>query len=843
MTSSNAVDKLPARGNDVGLVSCAVGSRPPWWSRATRGPEDRAGESGDVGRGFGPADEKSAASDTGIEDFKRVYLESFAVLTAELEATIGAHPVFGSIFRSLDPEARKARAEESRERIFAALGGDWAPYEASLQRDGAMYARLGIGFETWYELTGTWLHVLTPILVQHLAAEPARLCGALRAMQAFAGRAAAIMGASYVTASKAELARWEALFQRVSWGIAITDEVGNIAAANPAFVKMYGMRLEDILGRTMAPLFAPGEYERVVATHRPRAHELGYSTYEATHQRGDGSAFPIRIEAARISDTGERPTWVITVHDLSDRVQVQSLRARGVELEVENRKIQEASRMKSEFLANMSHELRTPLNSILGFSSLLVDGAVGPLAAQQAEFIGDIHTSGKHLLRLINDVLDLSKVEAGRMEFQPEEIDLEALTAEVANVLRGVEVEKRLRVVVTSAPTLRSVHLDPARLKQVLYNFLSNACKFSPPGATVELRLLDAGESFRIEVADEGPGIVEKDLKRLFIEFEQLDASSTKLHAGTGLGLALTRGLVEAQGGSVGVTSTPGEGSVFWAVLPKRSESLTTLPTPRHLPGVSLASPRVLVVDDDVHDQDRIVSSLLRAGCAVDVVATGAQASRALEARAYDAITLDLILPDTSGLDLVRRIRSSATHDRTPVIIVSLVTEAALGGFVVSDVLPKPVSSEAIVEALARAGVRAPGRGPVLVVDDDQPSARLMAASLERAGFSALIAHDGELALAASRRVLPSAVVLDLVMPNLDGVAFLQRVRSDPAWRDVPIFIWSVKELTRADHEALLQHASAIFPKDGASVGALVDLLERHLQRSSGSARAGEEAG
>ena len=637
-------------------------------------------------------------------------------------------------------------------------------------------------------------------------------------------------------------ARFQGLIRSSIIGVIVAEASGRVLDANDAFLELLGFSRTELDARPLDLLALVSPDERaLVAAAIAGVGAAGSARIEAELVRPDGRRVAVLIGLGL--PVASEPMVGFVLDRTEQRRAKEALLETNRALERARAEAEQTSKFKSMFLANMSHELRTPLNSILGFSSLLVDGAVGPLAAQQAEFIGDIHTSGKHLLRLINDVLDLSKVEAGRMEFQPEEIDLEALTAEVANVLRGVEVEKRLRVVVTSAPTLRSVHLDPARLKQVLYNFLSNACKFSPPGATVELRLLDAGESFRIEVADEGPGIVEKDLKRLFIEFEQLDASSTKLHAGTGLGLALTRGLVEAQGGSVGVTSTPGEGSVFWAVLPKRSESLTTLPTPRHLPGVSLASPRVLVVDDDVHDQDRIVSSLLRAGYAVDVVATGAQASRALEARAYDAITLDLILPDTSGLDLVRRIRSSATHDRTPVIIVSLVTEAALGGFVVSDVLPKPVSSEAIVEALARAGVRAPGRGPVLVVDDDQPSARLMAASLERAGFSALIAHDGELALAASRRVLPSAVVLDLVMPNLDGVAFLQRVRSDPAWRDVPIFIWSVKELTRADHEALLQHASAIFPKDGASVGALVDLLERHLQRSSGSARAGEEAG
>ncbi|MFO0613373.1 MAG: ATP-binding protein [Polyangiaceae bacterium] len=643
------------------------------------------------------------------DDFEAIYLDSFPALTAELEATIGAHPVFGPIFSRLGESERRARADAARDRICAALRGDWAPYEESLRRDGAAYARLGIGFETWYEFTSAWLHVLTPILVERLAAHPARLSAALATMHGFAGRATALMGGAYVAASEShvrereedlaatlqcatagvittdargvvtranasarnlmgrpdepvgqpladvfrarpdpndptgeahvlespereipvlctrapitrsdgatrgevivfrditvlrrrerDLARWEALFERVSWGIAITDETGaNIAAANAAFVRMYGLTLDQVVGRTMEPLFAPGEFERVVAAHRSRARELGHASYDATHQRSDGTRFPARLEAARISDAPEQPVWVITVHDLTDRAEVASLRARGQELEIENRKIQEANRLKSEFLANMSHELRTPLNSILGFSELLRDGAVGPLAEQQAEFVGDIHTSGKHLLRLINDILDLSKVEAGRMDFQPATVDLRALTDEVTRILGGLEVEKNLRIEVSIAPEIGQVELDPQRLRQVLFNFLSNACKFSPPGATIGLRMVDVQSegsgTFRIEVEDRGPGIAKKDLKRLFTQFEQLDASSTKAHAGTGLGLALTRGLVEAQGGSVGVESAPGQGSVFWAVLPKRAASRTTLLTPRQPSGASAESLR-----------------------------------------------------------------------------------------------------------------------------------------------------------------------------------------------------------------------------------------------------------
>ncbi len=241
------------------------------------------------------------------------------------------------------------------------------------------------------------------------------------------------------------------------------------------------------------------------------------------------------------------------------------------DLDTEKRSAQEANRMKSEFLANMSHELRTPLNAIIGFAKLMAHGKVGPVSAQHQEFLGDILKSSSHLLQLINDVLDLAKVEAGRMEFNPEPIDLPQLVGEVRNILRAVAASKRLQVDVVIDPRCASLELDPAKLKQVLYNYLSNAMKFTEDGGKVVLRARPEGaEHFRLEVEDTGIGIRPEDVKDLFTEFRQLDSSASKKHQGTGLGLALTRRFIEAQGGRVGVDSSPGKGSTFFAVLPRR---------------------------------------------------------------------------------------------------------------------------------------------------------------------------------------------------------------------------------------------------------------------------------
>jgi signal transduction histidine kinase len=244
------------------------------------------------------------------------------------------------------------------------------------------------------------------------------------------------------------------------------------------------------------------------------------------------------------------------------------------DLEVEKRSAQDANRMKSEFLANMSHELRTPLNAIMGFAKLMAHGKVGPVSPQQQEFLNDILRSSNHLLQLINDVLDLAKVEAGRMEFHPEALDLAELAAEVRNILRAVAASKHIQIDTDLDPSCRSLELDPAKLKQVLYNYLSNALKFTPDNGRVIVRARpEPDDAVRIEVADNGIGIRPDDVKKLFSEFRQLDSSAAKKYQGTGLGLALTRRIVEAQGGRVGVESTIGEGSVFFAVLPRRSRA------------------------------------------------------------------------------------------------------------------------------------------------------------------------------------------------------------------------------------------------------------------------------
>jgi PAS domain S-box-containing protein len=282
----------------------------------------------------------------------------------------------------------------------------------------------------------------------------------------------------------------------------------------------------------------------------------------------DASVHWISAHGSIDSEDGPPVRMLGIVADITEAKLAEISRLKAQHLEAENIQIQQASRLKSEFLANMSHELRTPLNAVIGFADLLKSGVVAPDSPDHDEFLGHISTSGRHLLKLINDVLDLSKVESGTLTFFPELVDLGHLVRSVVNELHPAFRDKHITVTVEIDPELTDVVIDPLRLKQALYNYLSNAIKFTDEGGQVSVRArLDEGARFRIEVADDGVGIAAADLPRLFTDFQQLDGGPSRQHGGSGLGLALTRRLVEAQGGSVGVDSVAGQGSVFHLVL------------------------------------------------------------------------------------------------------------------------------------------------------------------------------------------------------------------------------------------------------------------------------------
>jgi signal transduction histidine kinase/DNA-binding response OmpR family regulator len=533
---------------------------------------------------------------------------------------------------------------------------------------------------------------------------------------------------------------------------------------------------------------------------------------------------------ALLSETQQKTREVEAQRGALEEKNVALLESRQ-RLQQQAEELTRAGTYKSQFLANMSHELRTPLNAILGFTQLLHEGEVGALSEQQRDFLGNVLTSGRHLLRLINDVLDLAKVESGKLDFRPETVELRQVIGEVAAILRTTAAEKKVRVEVDVDAALGEVVLDPARLKQVLYNYLSNALKFTPNGGLVTVRASPEGDdSFRLAVHDTGAGIPPQDLPRLFVEFQQLDAGAAKKHAGTGLGLALTKRIVEAQGGAVGVRSTPGVGSVFHAILPRRAKGGELGAAPAPVLSAQVGAPDILVIEDDPADRALIVDTLAAAGYSVETAATGAQALAKLRDRRFDAMTLDLILPDMSGVDLLARMRSETRNTDVPIVVLTVVAEeGAVAGFTVSDVLAKPIDSGALLKALQRIGVVPDRRGAVLVVDDDPGCLKLMEATLGRSGYDTICRRDGLAALEAAAESRLIAVILDLIMPGVDGFEFLERFRRMEAGRSTPVIIWTVKDLSAHDHARLRERAHAVVVKDGDSAATLVRELKAFL--------------
>ena len=505
----------------------------------------------------------------------------------------------------------------------------------------------------------------------------------------------------------------------------------------------------------------------------------------------------------------------------------EELRRKNEALEDQSRRVQETTRLKSEFLANMSHELRTPLNAIIGFAELMHDGRVGLVSPDQKECLADILTSSRHLLQLINDVLDLSKVEAGKMEFRPEVTDLGKVVGEVRDMLRSLTARKRIAVTMEVEPSLGDVLVDPGKLKQVLYNYLSNAIKFTPEGGQVAVRAKgDGPEHFRVEVEDSGIGIRPEDIPRLFVEFQQLDAGAAKTHAGTGLGLALTKRIVEAQRGRVGVRSTPGRGSLFFAVLPRMAGEVQAIEVAelpdRHHPD----APTVLVIEDDAKEREWLVRTLSAAGYAVEVATSGRQALDRCREHTFDAITLDLLLSDMGGWDVLKALRSSGSNQTTPAIVVTVVAEKGVAaGFAIHDYLIKPVRPEELVASLQRAGLQPTGSGPILIVDDDPQARRLLETALQTLDyrtFAVSSAAEG-LRIATSARL--GAVILDLLMPGMDGFDFLDRFKRIPTGPQTPVIVWTAKDLTTEDYDRLGATAVAIALKGDSGIGPLLEKL------------------
>ena len=535
------------------------------------------------------------------------------------------------------------------------------------------------------------------------------------------------------------------------------------------------------------------------------------------------------------------------------------------DLAAKNLQLEDASRMKSEFLANMSHELRTPLNAIIGFSEMLKDGLLGDLSPRQKESVNDIFSSGNHLLSLINDILDLSKVEAGKMTLELDPLQPAALVAAGLQVVREQASTQRVRLLADVAEGLGEVLLDGRKVKQILYNLLSNAVKFTPEGGEVRIAarrvgrqaLPDGGFEHYLELAvsDSGIGISAEDQARLFRPFTQIDSTLARRYEGTGLGLAMVKQLTELHGGAVALLSTPKKGSTFTVWLPWRetvdqhvrdaplsmplsaregmpptaagTSAGTAVPLPDG--GQSLA----MVIEDDDKGAQLLRLQLERAGFRVVRAATAEAALELATQECPDLITLDIQLPGMDGWTFLERLKQHPEFARVPVVMVSIVADSIRGLTLgASYVLQKPVGREALARALAASGFHAGARGKrptVLVVDDDPKTVKLLGTHLDSAGYRVLSALGWQEGIDIARRQHPDLIVLDLLLPEASGFEVVAALKQDAATAAIPIVIVTGKQVTTAERARLDGDVMKVIDKAELNHGRFINEVRRAM--------------
>jgi signal transduction histidine kinase/DNA-binding response OmpR family regulator len=512
--------------------------------------------------------------------------------------------------------------------------------------------------------------------------------------------------------------------------------------------------------------------------------------------------------------------------------------ARTRELQETNRRLEEASRHKSEFLANMSHELRTPMNAIMGFTRLVMRRAKDRLPTREYENLGKILISAEHLLALINDILDLSKIEAGRMEVHSTSFDLEPLVDLCLRTVEPLIKSDRLRLVKDLEPGLPSLFTDQDKLKQVLINLLSNAVKFTEEG-TVTVVARRYNGAMALAIADTGIGIPTDKLELIFEEFRQVDSSTTRKYSGTGLGLSISRHLARLLGGDIAVQSTVGVGSTFTVTLPLHYGTTLSTPHAGAAPAQeeSAAQPEadkvILAIDDDPDVIYLLSENLTEAGYRV-VGALGGEEGlqKARELRPF-AITLDILMPHKDGWQILYELKADPVTRDIPIIVLSIVDNKDLGYRLgASDYLLKPFDREAIFAALTR--IDPLRRGRLLVVDDDPQVVDLVRQLLEDEPYEVIAATDGQEALEAIAQAPPHVILLDLLMPRMDGFTVIEHLQRDPQCRQIPVIVLTAKTLTAIEHTMLEQSVRTVIQKRGLERDMLIQELRGILQAYRG---------
>ncbi len=626
-------------------------------------------------------------------------------------------------------------------------------------------------------------------------------------------------------------------------GVVVADENGRFLLFNPAAEQILRHGLKDTTvekwtekcGFYLPDMVTPYPAEEIPLARAMRGEAADATEIFVRHSNApDGIWLSLNARPLR-SEESVLHSGVVVFRDITE------LKLAEKELLKAKNEAEEASRAKSAFLANMSHELRTPLNAIIGYSDMLQE-----LAERQAltKFVPDlqrIYSAGNQLLLLINDILDLSKIEAGRMELFLETFDVSQMTDDVVTTVEALATKNDNRLEVECLGQLGSVRADMTKVRQILLNLLSNACKFTEKG-TISLKVvrnLEAeGEWIQFRVTDTGIGMTPEQMTKLFREFTQADASTTRKYGGTGLGLAISHRFCQMMGGEILVESTLGKGSSFTFRLPTHVAA-TPAPTvvDENKPAVSVhtsestpdSSNTLLVIDDDPAVQDLLSRFLSRQGFNVVAAANGVDGLRLARQVRPAVITLDVLMPGMDGWQVLAALKTDPQLAEIPVVMVTIVDEKNLGyAMGASDYISKPIDRERLVALLNRhRGERLPS--PVLIVEDDTSSREVLRRLIQKEGCVVYEAENGRVGLERVAQTQPGLILLDLMMPEMDGFEFIRQLRQQDAWRSIPLVVLTAKEISNEERMWLnggvtkvLQKSPSNFEKLLPEVGELV---------------------
>ena len=727
-------------------------------------------------------------------------LELSKVLERVLARAVALLGVTGGELATWDEARRELVVVASLNMDTSAVGARMAAGEGAMGRVVQTHEPLIIPrYQEWegrseqYTQSTVQAVMVTPLLIgsrlvgalASVHSDPTRIFGPqdLQLLQLFAPQAAiAIENARLFDSSQRY---YEALVRNNPVAIVNVDLANAITSCNPAFERLFGYAEADVIGKNLDDLLTTAETREEARAYTRETAAGGKAAGTARRRHQDGRLVDVELLSVPVLVGGERVGMMALYHDITEL-----LKAR--------RDAETANSAKSQFLASMSHELRTPLNAIIGYSEMLEEEAEEQGHSAYGADLQKIRAAGRHLLALINDVLDLSKIEAGKLELYLETFELRPTIEDVAATIRPLLEKNGNRLVLEAPETLGTMRSDLTRVRQVLLNLLSNASKFTDHG-TITLAAARQGGEIRFEVRDSGIGMTPEQLGRLFEAFTQAEASTSKKYGGTGLGLVITRRFCQLLGGEVSVTSVPGESSTFTVRLPAEvRDAAVTAPTAPTSP-----SGTVLVIDDDPAARAITRRVLSREGYGVVEAANGESGLRLARELHPELITLDILMPGMDGWAVLAGLKADPALAGIPVILQTILEDRNLGfALGASEYLTKPIDRKRLA-ALVKRYVPSPAAGAVLVVEDDAGTRALLGKALGKAGWQVAEAENGRVALERMEATQPALILLDLMMPEMDGFEFLDALRRQQPRREVPVVVITAKTLTEEDRKRL----------------------------------------